>query len=191
MPEPEPFQLPQRTLDPDLAIRPGDELVRRGPRMDFVLRPVPTRSHQTIIREVVVHPGAVLILAVHPDGRMVFIRNRRHTVGAELWELPAGTLGTGEDPAACAARELTEETGFVAGTITPLGWFYTSPGVLTEKMYAFVATDLTPGPQALEDNELIRVVALDRRAVEKLILENELVDAKTLATLLRYWMTKR
>ncbi|MEI8196931.1 MAG: hypothetical protein WCI73_13605, partial [Phycisphaerae bacterium] len=75
MPDPTPatppWQLPQRTLDPKLALMPGDDLILRGPRMDFVIRKVPTRTGQEKLREVVVHPGAVLILPVLDDGRIV------------------------------------------------------------------------------------------------------------------------
>lgn len=185
MPE-DPSALPQRTTDAKLALQPGDRVILRGPRMDFVLRRVQTRSGQAVEREVVVHPGAVVILPVLADGRLVFIRNRRHTVHEDLLELPAGTLEKGEAPAACAARELTEETGYAAEQLEALGWFYTSPGVLTEKMYAYVARGLRQGRQELEDNEEIRVEILTMEEVEGLIRKNRLVDAKTLATVLRY-----
>jgi len=178
------------TTSPNLGIQTGDRLVLRGPRMDFVLRTVPTRHGGSIQREVVIHPGAVIILPVLADGRLVFIRNHRHTISAELLELPAGTLEPAEDPALCAARELTEETGYTADRLEPLGWFYTSPGILTEKMYAFLATDLQTGPQNLEDNEEIRVEILTMDEAEGLIAKNQLVDAKSLATLLRYKMRR-
>lgn len=188
---PEPWLLPQLTADPKLAMVPGDELVRRGPRMDFVIRPMATRSGQAKLREVVIHPGAVLILPILEDGRVVLIRNTRHTVHETLWELPAGTLELGEDPAVCAARELTEETGYTAQRITALGWFFTSPGVLTEKMYVFLAQGLVAGPQDLEDNERIEVQIRSWTELEKLIVENKIVDAKTIATLLKYKLTGR
>jgi ADP-ribose pyrophosphatase len=185
-----PWLLEQLTNDPKLAMVAGDELVRRGPRMDFVLRRVPTRSGQEKIREVVVHPGAVLILPVLDDGRVVLIRNFRHTVHEALWELPAGTLEKGEDPALCAARELTEETGYTAAQVEALGWFFTSPGVLTEKMYVFLASGLVAGRQKLEDNERIEVHPLSFQTVRRMILENQIVDAKTVATLLKYELSR-
>jgi ADP-ribose pyrophosphatase len=174
-----------------LGIVPGDRLVHAGERVSLVLRTVRTNAGLERTREVCVHPGAVIILPVTDAGELVLIRNRRHTVFDELLELPAGTLergpdGTPEDPALCAARELTEETGFTARHVTPFGWFYTSPGILTEKMYAFVATGLTAGPQSLEDNEQIQVEILRPEAVRALIHENRVVDAKTIATVLRY-----
>ena len=176
---------------PPLPQAPGDQLLYHGNRVDFILRPVTTSSGRSITREVCLHPGAVIILPVLDDGRIVMIRNRRHTVFEELLELPAGTLerdasGQIEDPAPCAARELTEETGYTAATIDPFGWFYTSPGILTEKMYAFIATGLIAGHQQLEDNEQIRVEPLPPATILQLIRENRIVDAKSIATLLKY-----
>ncbi|HVT81718.1 MAG TPA: NUDIX hydrolase, partial [Phycisphaerae bacterium] len=145
-----------------LQRQPDDELIFHGDRVDFILRPVKTSHGGQRKREVVLHPGAVIVLPVLQDGRIVMIRNRRHTVNEVLLELCAGTLerdeaGVSEDPLACAGRELEEETGYRAGKVVPFGWFYTSPGILTEKMYAFVATDLTQVGQDLEDNEQIEV----------------------------------
>jgi ADP-ribose pyrophosphatase len=169
----------------------GDELIFHGERVDFVLRPQILRSGGVRKREVVLHPGAVIILPVLEDGRIVMIRNRRHTVHETLLELPAGTLerdaaGMPEDPVACAARELTEETGYRAARIEEFGWFYTSPGILTEKMYVFVATGLTAGDQELEDSEQIEVAVMRPDEVRREIQENRIVDAKSIATLLKY-----
>src|SRR5439155_18171899 len=111
------------------------------------------------IREVVVHPGAVVVLALTPDGQVVLIRTRRYAVGQILIELPAGTLEKGEDPINCAGRELLEETGYLAGRLVPIGNFFTSPGILSEKMYAFAAYDLEKQKQALEQGEEIEVLA--------------------------------
>ncbi len=176
---------------PPLPRASGDQLIHHGQRVDFILRPIQTTSGKSIVREVVLHPGAVIILPIADDGRIVMIRNRRHTVFEELLELPAGTLdrdekGHTEDPQKCAARELTEETGYTAQTVKPFGWFYTSPGILTEKMYAFFATGLAPGKQDLEDNEQIRVELIETQRVLTLIRENLIVDAKSIATLLKY-----
>jgi ADP-ribose pyrophosphatase len=170
---------------------PGDRLIHKGDRVDLVLRTVRTNSGKTTVREVCLHPGAVIILPITDEGEIVLIHNRRHTVFDTLLELPAGTLerdeaGHTEDPAGCAARELTEETGYTADHIAPFGWFYTSPGILTEKMYAFLARGLKAGTQALEDNEQIQVARYTPAQVLALIRENRIVDAKTIATLLKY-----
>jgi len=181
---------PPPTAGPQLGILPGDEVIYRGQRVDLVLRRMTTSSGTVRQREVLVHPGAVIILPLLADGRVVMIRNRRHTVLDELWELPAGTLEKGEDPQLCAGRELIEETGYTAGQIDPLGWFYTSPGILTEKMYVFVATQLSQGQQELEDNEQIRVEPVGTDQLRTMIRANQIVDAKTIATLLKYFCTQ-
>jgi ADP-ribose pyrophosphatase len=173
-------------LDSPRPSPPVDTVVYQGERIDLLLRRVPTASGREITREVVRHPGAVIVLPVLRDGRIVMIRNLRHTVGEELWELPAGTLEPPEDPAVRARCELEEETGYRAAQIIPFGWFYTSPGILTEKMYGFIAAGLEPGPQALEENETITVTALSPRQAREMILDNRIVDAKTIAVLLKY-----
>ncbi len=168
-----------------------DQIVFQGTRVDMALRSVTTTSGKRLVREVVLHPGAVIILPVLQNGEIVMIRNLRHTVGQWLWELAAGTLEPPEPPELCAARELIEETGYQAGDIKPFGWFYTSPGILTEKMYAFIATGLTPGPQALEENETITVQALAPDKILAMIASNEIVDGKTIAVLLKYLIRNR
>jgi ADP-ribose pyrophosphatase len=168
-----------------------DQIVFKGSRVELALRTMTTTSGRRVQREVVLHPGAVIILPVLDNGRIVMIRNLRHTVGQWLWELPAGTLEPPEPPALCAGRELVEETGYHAAEIIDFGWFYTSPGILTEKMYAFIATGLTPGSQALEDNETITVEALPPDAIIGMIQANEIVDGKTIAVLLKYLMKDR
>ena len=164
----------------------ADKIVYKATRVDLALRTVTTTTGKSLVREVVLHPGAVIILPILQDGRIVMIRNLRHTVGHWLWELPAGTLEPPEPPELCARRELIEETGFQAGEMKSLGWFYTSPGILTEKMYAFIATGLTPGPQALEENETITVEPLPVNTIRAMIDSNEILDGKTIAVLLKY-----
>ncbi len=140
-----------------------------------------------IVRDVVEHPGAAVILPQLDDGRVVLIRNLRRTVGKVLWELPAGTLEPGEAPALCAARELEEETGYRAGTIAPLTEFFASPGVLNERMYGFLATDLEPTAQALDDAEEIEVFPIPQWQVRDMLKDGHIEDGKTIALLL-YWM---
>ena len=183
------------TPENPLARQPVDQLVYEGDRVALVLRPVRTNTGRIAMREVCIHPGAVIILPLLDDGRILLIHNRRHTVHETLLELPAGTLerpagtprgGAHEDPAAAAARELTEETGYTARNISSLGWLYTSPGILTERIHAFLATGLSPGPQHLEDNEQIAPEAFSAGEILALIRENKIVDAKTVATVLKY-----
>ena len=136
--------------------------------------------------DIVVHPGASVILPVLPDGRIVMIYNYRVATGGELLELPAGTLDPGEDPRTCAARELAEETGYQAGRVTPLLSFYSSPGIVSERLHAFLATDLTPGDTAHEGTEQIRVAPMTLADALAAIRDGGICDAKTIAALLYY-----
>ena len=137
-------------------------------------------------REVCAHPGAVVILPFVDAEHILLIRNRRYAVGETLVELPAGTLEKGEDPMNCAGRELVEETGFLAGRLKSLGDFYTSPGILSEKMYAFAAYDLTRAKASLEDGEEIEIAPAALDEAIDMIRFGQIKDAKTIATLLMY-----
>ena len=163
-----------------------DELIYHGQRIDLVLRPIQLPSGNTRRREVVLHPGAVIVLPLLDDGRVVLIRNRRWALREVLLELPAGTLERGESPINCAGRELLEETGYLAARIRPLLSFYTSPGILSEKMHAFVAEGLQLRQTAPERDEEIEVAPLTLADAIDLIRTGGIVDGKTIATLLFY-----
>ena len=136
-----------------------------------------------VSREMVVHPGAVTLLPLLGDDRIVLIHNYRFTVGRELLELPAGTLEPPEPPIACAARELEEETGYVAARLEPIGEFYTTPGFTTERMYAFAAYDLKATSQKLEPTEQIRIEIMPLAEALEATVDGRIVDTKTIATL--------
>lgn len=177
---------------------PGErELIWKGAKFSFervLVRRGSTgagaEGAATLWREMVRHPGAVCILPIleEPPGRaptLVLIRNHRFTVGRELWELPAGTIEPGEAPAACAPRELEEETGYAAREIRALGTFLTTPGMTDEHMHAFVARGLTPVGQRLEADETIVAEAMGLDEVWRMIDRGELVDAKSMVTLMQ------
>lgn len=165
---------------------PASETLFRGVRFDVQRREVPVRGGDTAVREVVVHPGAVVVLPLLDDGRIVMIRNHRFAVEETLWELCAGTLEDGESPLETAGRELVEETGYRAERIEPMTTFYTSPGICTERMHAYIATGLTQVGQDLEDTEKIEVEAVTRDRALDMIEQGEIRDGKTIATLLFY-----
>jgi len=143
-------------------------------------------SGHEAVREVVEHNGAVAIVAVDREGRVLLVRQHRYPTGRSLLELPAGTLERDEEPEACAARELEEETGFRAGRLQRLGGFFVSPGYSTEHIQVYLAMDLVPGSAGGDDDEEIEVVALPLAEVLRLAEAGELEDAKSLAALFLY-----
>ncbi|MHC4444212.1 MAG: NUDIX hydrolase [Planctomycetota bacterium] len=140
-------------------------------------------GREPVKREVVVHPGAVLIIPLLTPHTIVMIRNYRCIVHNQLLELPAGTLEPTEAPIDCAARELEEETGYKTPEIQPLCRFYTSPGFTDELMHVFVANNLTQTDQKLDANEQIRVqiTTLERALADT--TDGKIIDAKTIAAL--------
>ncbi|MHC5024868.1 MAG: NUDIX hydrolase [Planctomycetota bacterium] len=138
---------------------------------------------RVVSREVVRHPGAVLIVPVLDDSRLVMIRNRRIAVGEWLWEFPAGTLEAGEDPQQAASRELEEETGYRAASWQGLGEFFTSPGIADERIRAYLARDLTPGEPRPDPGESIEIRVIDRVEVQQMVRDGRLCDGKTIAAL--------
>ena len=138
------------------------------------------------VREVVRHPGAVVILPLLDDGRVCFVRNFRVAVGETLIELPAGTLEPNEDPAETAIRELAEETGYRAGRMEHQLTFCMSPGILDERMHLYVADQLRPGPMALEAGEDIQPLLCTWDESLEMVRRGEIRDAKTLVGLLYY-----
>jgi len=132
------------------------------------------------VRQVIRHPGAVVILPRLDDGRVVLIRNYRAAVGRHLLELPAGTLELGEEPVVAAHRELAEETGYRAQSMQWLTSFFASPGILDEKMHLFLATGLESGPRDLQPDEQIESVVLPWNEALALARDRQIEDAKTL-----------
>lgn len=152
---------------------------------EFETRTAVIRGETRAFR-VLPHPGAVAIVAVREE-KLALIRQFRAAAGRELWEIPAGTLEPGEDPAACALRELAEETGFRAGRVAPLGAFFLAPGYSTEWMHLFLATDLKAGPTRFDDAEEITALRwVSPSQWQDEILTGAIADAKTIAALAFY-----
>ena len=135
-------------------------------------------------REIVEHPGAVAIVGIDREGMLTLVRQRREAVRTELLELPAGTLEQGEEPLACARRELEEETGLTGGTWREVTAFYTTPGFCRERMHLFFAEDLDRGEASPESDEDLEVVRWAKDEISANLAEIQ--DAKTLAGLLLY-----
>ncbi len=140
-------------------------------------------SGMVVRREVIAHPGAVVMVPVEDD-HVLMVRQPREAVGEYLLELPAGKLDVpGEPPLDCARRELAEEVGRAATTWTDLGGFYTAPAILEEYIHCFMATGLTAVDHAPIAEEEIEVVPVALADLEVLI--SEVHDAKSLIGLLR------
>ena len=135
-------------------------------------------------REIVEHPGAVAIVAIDREGMLTLVRQRREAVRSELVELPAGTLEEGEEPLACARRELAEETGLMGGAWREATAFYTTPGFCRERMYVFFAEELERGDASPERDEQLEVVRWTAGEIAAKL--GEIEDAKTLTGLLLY-----
>ena len=135
-------------------------------------------------REIVEHPGAVAIVAIDREGMLTLVRQLREAVRTKLLELPAGTLEEGEEPLACARRELQEETGLTGGTWRQVTAFYTTPGFSRERMHLFFAEELERGEASPESDEELEVVRWPGGEIAAKM--GEIEDAKTLAGLLLY-----
>lgn len=149
---------------------------------DIISYPSGEKSTYDLVR----HPGAVAILPIDTTGELLLIRQWRRSVQEILIELPAGTIDPGEEPAACAAREVREETGFQAGSLVPLGGFYTAPGFCNEYIHLFLATDLSYAPLIAEDTEDIDLFPLSLKEALLFVVQGKIRDSKTIAALLLY-----
>lgn len=174
------------TGDPGKARVLKSEIVYEGPvfgvRRDELLEPGKLRT----TREVITHPGSVVVLPVLPDKKIVLIRQYRHAARQYLWELVAGRMDAGETVKAAAARELLEETGYRAKRFTVFLDVFPSPGFLEERMYILLAEGLAEGQAEPEEDEKIEVQAYTVQELKQMIQKGKLRDAKSIAGILHY-----
>lgn len=153
-----------------------------GIRRDEVIEPTGVRT----TREMITHPGSVVVLPVLPDGRVLLIQQYRYAARQFLWELVAGRIDEGETPLQAAERELKEETGYCAESLKVFLEFFPTPGFLEEKMYLLLAEGLTPGKATPEDDEKIVAKAYTHKQLDGMFRGKKLRDAKTIAGILYY-----
>ncbi len=161
----------------------SEKRILHGTRFDVHSMELVGDDGQTYHRDVIRHPGAVVLLPLLADGRVVLIENQRPTVNETLLELPAGTREPNESAQATAHRELIEETGYRAGILQPLHEFYSAPGICDELMHLFVARELTAGEPNREAVEQISNRIATRDEIIGWISEGRIRDAKTLVGL--------
>jgi ADP-ribose pyrophosphatase len=154
-----------------------------GVRRDELIEPTGVRT----TREVVTHPGSVVVLPVLPDGRIVMVRQYRHATRQYLWELVAGRMEPGENPKKGAQRELIEETGYRATKFRVFLDVFPTPGFLEERMYILLAEGVSAGEAAPEEDEKIVVTPFTRKQLERMMRTGKLKDAKSIAGLLFYF----
>ena len=159
------------------------EQVFKGPLFNVTRVTLENAEGKQVSRDVVEHPGAACVVPMIDKDTVLLVEQWRIGAKRALWEIPAGTLDPGEDPLACAARELEEETGYKAGKLEHLFTMYPSPGILDEKMHIFVATELTKGEQNLDDDEEIVLKPFTFRDLRIQLKANNIKDGKTIATL--------
>ena len=162
-------------------MKPIDEkLLLQGERFDVHQMTLAGSDGKTYHREVVRHPGAVVLLPLIDQDTVVLIENGRPTVGETLLELPAGTREAGESADVTAVRELAEETGYSAGKLDCIHEFYSAPGISDELMHLYAATDLTAGSASREAVEQIENRIVTRQEVSDLMYSGQIRDGKTL-----------
>jgi ADP-ribose pyrophosphatase len=135
--------------------------------------------------ELIRHPGAAAVVPVAENGDVILVRQYRYAAGGWLVEVPAGKLDGGEAPEMCATREVEEETGFKTGRLSSLGWIWTTPGFTDEKIWLFLATELTPSRSALQPDEILAVKRMPFAEAVDLALRGEIRDAKSVCALVR------
>ncbi|HWE39518.1 MAG TPA: NUDIX hydrolase [Isosphaeraceae bacterium] len=163
---------------------PTRRVIYQGRKIDLALQAVTLADGTTAEREVVLHRGAVALLAFVDEGRICLVKNGRYAVGETLLEVPAGTIDPGESPDDTAARELREETGYDAGSFRRVAEWYVSPGVMDERMYLYVCEDLRPGPADHQPDETLETVVVPWDEAVRMAADGRMADAKTMLAIL-------
>jgi ADP-ribose pyrophosphatase len=170
------------------VLTPAAQEIYRGRVVHLRLERAELPGHsEPVSLEIVRHPGAAAVVALDEQGRVALVHQFRHAAGGFIWEIPAGVLEPGEAPLACARRELEEETGLRAASITPLGSVLTAPGFCDERIHLFLATDLTEGAQRLEGDEVLSVSRLPLVEAMSMVARGDICDAKSIAGLHHAW----
>ena len=161
----------------------GSERIYEGRILNLRVDQIRTSRGVEALREIVENGGAVAVVAIDDQQRVVLVKQYRHAVRAVITEIPAGKLDGAEDPLEGAQRELREETGFRAGQWQVLGRIEPSPAWSTEFIYLYLATELIPGPTAMEEDEAIELSLMPLTEAIELTRTGAITDGKTVAAL--------
>ncbi|MBS4215780.1 NUDIX hydrolase [Neobacillus rhizophilus] len=158
------------------------EEIFSGKIISLHLQEVELPNGKTSKREIIKHPGAVAILAVTPENKIIMVEQYRKAIERTIVEIPAGKLEKGEEPDACARRELEEETGYVCESLELLTSFFTSPGFADEIVHVYLAKGLTKKEDsaALDEDEFVNLEELTLEEALQYVKEQKIYDAKTI-----------
>lgn len=162
----------------------AEELVYDGNLLKIWRTRVKLGDGSETYREWIKHPGAAAIIPLLPEGETLLVRQFRYPLGRETLEIPAGKLDPGESPLACAARELSEETGLVGGELVKVGSIVTTPGFTNEVIHLFICRNPSPGPAHPDEGEFINLLRLPLAEVFQRIKDGQIQDGKTVLAFL-------
>ena len=162
----------------------SSERIFKGEIVELYVDKVKLPNNKIVTREKVAHPGAVGIVPISKEGKIMLVKQFRYPLGSTLLEIPAGKLGKGEDPRDCAARELKEEIGAEGGRLIHLVEFYTSPGFCNEILYLYLAINFEKRGNNLDSDEFLQIVELKMIDALSFIKNGKIKDAKTIIGIL-------
>lgn len=160
------------------------EIVYKGKVFDVAEDTIQVKGNTITKWDLVLHNGATAIVPITEEGEVILVRQYRNASNTEVLEIPAGKLEKGEDPLSCARRELQEETGYCAGRIEKLCAMFSAIGFSDQKLHLFIATELTPGQQNLDDDEMITIEKYPLNRAREMIFEGKIEDSKTIIGIL-------
>lgn len=163
----------------------NSELRFKGGILEFYQDTVLLENEKTASRDVIRHPGGVCVVAINEKKEVYFVKQFRYPHKKVLLEIPAGKLEWGENPLECGKRELREEAGFTAEEFISLGCLYPTPAYDTEIIYMYLAKGLKSTEQDLDDDEFLDVLTIPLDEAVKMVMNNEIEDAKTQLALLK------
>ena len=171
-------------IEPEVGL--SQETVYEGHLFRVIKEKVRIHNGQERDREIVVHPGAVALVVVDNDGKLILVRQYRRAAGRVLLEIPAGTREQGEDPETCAVRETQEETGYRPRKVERLGGFFSAPGFCTEFLHCYLLTGLEESRGMADEDENIEIERLTLEESIAAIYSGEICDAKSICGILMY-----